>query len=354
MAETSAGGPDARPKQKQRGWYSSAGHFFAIQLIGVYHLAVALLLVYLIYALWPVTADSSSAWAPEFAVFGREAVKLSDDARLMLIVLATGALGSYVHSATSFVSYVGNRRLRLSWAWWYLLRPLIGLALALIFYFVIRGGLLSATANPEELSVYGVAAVAGLVGMFSKQATDKLREVFDTLFRTQTGGDEARADKLADNVLVSDVMIARHKIVACELEKDQTDADVKVVDLHARLVGIVTRIPVFTHSGAVKYVIHQSVLFKFLADKSIDAAKAGSQFQADTYTLADVVAHEGVRELISETLAFVSETASVSDARKAMSEVELCQDVFVTERGSAEEPVKGWLTNADLVRESRQ
>lgn len=354
MAETSAGGPDARPKKKQRGWYASVGHFFAVQLIGVYHLAVALLLVYLLYALWPVTGDSSTAWSAEFAVFGREAVKLSDDARLMLIVLATGALGSYVHSATSFVSYVGNRRLRLSWAWWYLLRPLIGLALALIFYFVIRGGLLSTTANPEELSVYGVAAVAGLVGMFSKQATDKLREVFDTMFRTQAGGDKARADKLADNILVTNVMIARYKIVARELEKDQTDADVKVVDLHARLVGIVTRIPVLIHNGAVKYVIHQSIIYKFITDKSIEAAKAGSQFQADSYTLADLAAHEGVRELIADTLAFVSETASVWDARKAMNEIERCQDVFVTEHGLADEPMKGWLTNADLVRQGRE
>ena len=34
-----------------------------------------------------------------------------------------------------------------------------------------------------------------MVGMFSKQATDKLRETFDTLFRTQQP--VARADSLA-------------------------------------------------------------------------------------------------------------------------------------------------------------
>jgi hypothetical protein len=48
----------------------------------------------------------------------------------------------------------------------------------------VRGGLLAAQASADAVNPYGVAALAGLVGMFSKQATDKLREVFDTLFRT--------------------------------------------------------------------------------------------------------------------------------------------------------------------------
>jgi hypothetical protein len=44
--------------------------------------------------------------------------------------------------------------------------------------------------------VYGIAAISGLVGLFSKQATDKLREVFDTAFRVNKGGDSERADNL--------------------------------------------------------------------------------------------------------------------------------------------------------------
>jgi hypothetical protein len=35
------------------------------------------------------------------------------------------------------------------------------------------------------LSPYGVAAMSALTGLFSKQATEQLREVFETLFRTQ-------------------------------------------------------------------------------------------------------------------------------------------------------------------------
>ena len=106
---------------------------------------------------------------------------------LILGVLLAGALGGCIHVATSFSDYVGNATYKQSWRWWYMLRPFIGACLALAFYFLIRGGLLSLAAgtNPnQDPSFYGMVAISFLVGMFSKQATDKLADVFDTLFKT--------------------------------------------------------------------------------------------------------------------------------------------------------------------------
>ena len=104
----------------------------------------------------------------------------------MFMAALAGALGSYVHLATSFADYAGNEKLTASWGWWYLVRPFIGMALAEVVYLTLRGGLLNAGANnTAAISTYGVASVAALTGLFSKQATDKLREVFETLFRTE-------------------------------------------------------------------------------------------------------------------------------------------------------------------------
>ena len=47
--------------------------------------------------------------------------------------------------------------------------------------FAARGGLVSGNAGATDLSPYGIGALAG---MFSKQATDELREVFENLFKT--------------------------------------------------------------------------------------------------------------------------------------------------------------------------
>lgn len=329
------------------------GHFWGIVAIGLYQVAVAIVLLWLLFGLWPERPVDGKSWDPSVPMFGSAAV-VRDDARLILIVLAAGALGSYVHAATSFASYVGNRRLVLSWAWWYVLRPFMGAALALIFYFVVRGGLLASGAAATELSVFGVAAVAALVGMFSKQATDKLRELFDNLFRTEQGqGDDARADKLGSNRPVTGSMIERRKIVACVIPDGQTEADVHIVDLHRLIGGVVTRIPVLTAAEVAICVVHQSLLYKFLADRSIEAVRQGLPFTAEQYTLADLLAAPGMIELVRESLAFVPAGAMMSDAKDVMEATPNCQDVFVTEQGQPGEPVIGWLTDAEIRRAAK-
>jgi hypothetical protein len=118
-----------------------------------------------------------------------------DELRLIIIALFAGGLGSLVSSALSFASYLGSRRLDRWWTVWYLVRPPVGMALALITYFLLRAGLLSPGANVDQVSPYGVAAIAGLMGMFIKEATDKLKDVAKALFTSEEN--EQRAQPLA-------------------------------------------------------------------------------------------------------------------------------------------------------------
>jgi hypothetical protein len=310
---------------------------FRTILLGLYLLIMAGILAYLLIKLWP---DSTG--------------KLNELIIIKLVILS-GALGSYVHAATSFATYVGNRSLEMSWTWWYILRPFIGMALALIFYFVIRGGFFTAGAddNLKSVNLFGIAAVAGLVGLFSKQATDKLRELFDNLFRTVNGkGDDIRKDKLEEELPVSDRMIPVNKMSVFTLPeiKDQDDdpaTQVKIKDLFSMLKGLVTRIPVFDNKGIVKYIIHQSVLYKFIAEKSMNAAKT-SDFE--TLTLRDFLDYKGIEELVSGSFVFVSKDATLGDAKLKMETTKNCQDVFVTENGIETEPVEGWLTNIEITK----
>ena len=101
-------------------------------------------------------------------------------------------LGSFIHGATSLADYRGNDNFNKNWTWFYLLRPSIGMSLALVFYFVVRGGFLTTSGGAKDINPYGIAALAGLVGMFSKQATDKLSEVFNTIFRAAAGEGDAK------------------------------------------------------------------------------------------------------------------------------------------------------------------
>jgi hypothetical protein len=57
---------------------------------------------------------------------------------------------------------------------------------------------MTASSSSSDLSVFGIAAMSGLAGMFSKQVTDKLREICDTAF-TAAKSSPPRADAIEDD-----------------------------------------------------------------------------------------------------------------------------------------------------------
>lgn len=155
---------------------------------GIALFASALGTIAAVVTLWPVQGVDQSVTI----LCGTRS--MPREMNLLALVLLFGALGSFIHVAKSFASFAGNRALVASWLWWYLLQPVAGMALALLFYVAIRGGLFAPGSYSSAVNTYGVAAVSGLVGMFSKQATDKLGELFSTMF--QTAADARRNDKL--------------------------------------------------------------------------------------------------------------------------------------------------------------
>jgi hypothetical protein len=146
--------------------------------------------------LWPV-ADSGES----LVMIGGGAVRVSRELDLLLLAMVFGGLGSLLHATRSFAGFAGNRTLVASWAWWYALQPFTGTTLALFFYALVRGGLFSPGAGAGAVSPHGVAALSGLAGMFSKQAADKLSDVFSSLF--ETTADRARQDKMTSQPVES-------------------------------------------------------------------------------------------------------------------------------------------------------
>jgi hypothetical protein len=105
---------------------------------------------------------------------------------VLRMVVLMGCLGGFLHFTSSLAKYVGNRQLLRSWAFYYLLMPIEGAALAPVIYLLLRVGVLSpgtggqgGTANLNLVGIYGFAALSGL---FSKQAIDMLAQVFATIF----------------------------------------------------------------------------------------------------------------------------------------------------------------------------
>jgi hypothetical protein len=146
-----------------------------ITVVAVIVLTTMTLAVYALVALWP-TNSSSAATASN--IVGIQ-IMLDQEQRLFSVVAIAGALGGLIHSSRSLYEYAGNRLLRRSWLLMYLSLPFIGAALAVVFYVILRGGLITGAA--AEINFFGFAAVSALVGLFSPEAAEKLKQIFSTL-----------------------------------------------------------------------------------------------------------------------------------------------------------------------------
>jgi hypothetical protein len=114
---------------------------------------------------------------------------------VLWMVILLGALGGFLHLASSMANYVGNRQLLRSWVVYYILIPFQGAALAPLVYLLLRVGVLN-PANPGEggpttqsLNLIGIYAFAALTGLFSKQAIETLADVFATIFKKVSAKD---------------------------------------------------------------------------------------------------------------------------------------------------------------------
>jgi len=145
-----------------------------------------------IVQLWP-TSSTPTTFNTSHILFGSRTT-LNLDVNLMVIVVLAGALGGILHSLRSIAWYVGERQLRWSWILFYVSLPFVGAILSLLFYLLIRGGLITPEGSSKDINPYGMAAIAGLVGLFTSQAAQMLLRVFSNLFaKAPPGSDSAPA-----------------------------------------------------------------------------------------------------------------------------------------------------------------
>jgi IPT/TIG domain len=166
-----------------------------VVILGVFMSAVAVFALYGLWRFWPAPppATGSAAATAKFSYFGWR-LSLTRDQQFFVVVALAGAIGAMLHGLRSLGTYVGERYLFRSWILYYALLPLVGALLATIVYVVLRAGLLPGGTTSSQPDPYGIAAIAALVGLFSAQAAEKLKDVFETLFTKTEPGSQSVAD----------------------------------------------------------------------------------------------------------------------------------------------------------------
>lgn len=200
--------------------------------VTIYQIALVALLLYLLIRLWPHPTPSTEAppgtpppaaaktnacgtckereavartemtipgkpkpYDPEcVTLFGVFEVLIWNEQRLLLLVLIAGALGGFVRCIRSLYWFVGNRSLVISWMLMYFLLPFAGSLVALFIYLLLRGGLFSPQATVSETSPFGFVAIAALAGMFSGSAAEKMKEIFELLFKKEAPARDAASN----------------------------------------------------------------------------------------------------------------------------------------------------------------
>ncbi|HTY38386.1 MAG TPA: hypothetical protein VMH23_14805 [Bacteroidota bacterium] len=103
----------------------------------------------------------------------------------LFLALFAGGLGGALRSLSSLVMYRANRRLFTSWILWYFCQPVLGGMFAVVGLAMVKAGFIGGS-GVEVLSPSGVVAFSALTGLFIDEFTNKLSEVFKTIFATKS------------------------------------------------------------------------------------------------------------------------------------------------------------------------
>ncbi len=183
----------ARPPRTTVG--GSAVSVPGVVILGTLMAAVALFALYGLWRFWPAPPPATGSAPPtaQFSYFNWR-LSLTRDQQFFVVVALAGAIGAMLHGLRSLSTYIGERYLFRSWIPYYALLPLVGGILATIVYLVLRAGLLPGATSSSQPDPYGISAIAALVGLFSAQAAEKLKLVFETLFTKLEPGSQSVTD----------------------------------------------------------------------------------------------------------------------------------------------------------------
>jgi len=143
-------------------------------------------------------------------------------------------------------------------------------------------------------------------------------------------------------------MLERAAMEAVNLDKEPADT-LRLLDLSNRFDRKrYTRIPFLDRDGALRFIIHFSIIDRYIAAKAGDRTSAVPLADLTLKHLLDEAPE--ARGILEGGFAFVGATARLAEAAAKMAQRRECQDVFVTSTGKPDEPVLGWITNVMLAQ----
>jgi urease gamma subunit len=110
------------------------------------------------------------------------------------------------------------------------------------------------------------------------------------------------------------------------------------------------RVPILGEKAEARYILHRSIIDSFLSAAARSGKPPAEIMQQTVQNLLD---QDPKMKVMAQSFNCVRQDATLADALDAMNKIGDCQDVFVTQTGSKDEPVLGWITNVVIQENAK-
>jgi hypothetical protein len=159
-----------------------------------------------------------------------------------------------------------------------------------------------------------------------------------------------------EGLLVSECMILFSKMKYESFE----ESDYAGKTIHENIIGFMNenkknRLPIIDSKKYPKFIIHKSLAEKFISDKALGGS---SSEELKALSLKELIDDTELGKIIKESFITVKKDVTMKSAKDRLEDLAneksiSCQDVFVTEDGTRDSAVIGWLTNVDISKASQ-
>jgi len=239
-------------------------------------------------------------------------------------------------------------------AWTLLFVSVVGLVIlaCVVVGFATDKGAASTLVFNALLPVFGTWVGTLLAFYFSKESLDSATRNVNELTRVVTGLDRLKSVPALEKAIpLSAIYIPKDPTTQQPFTNLQQIINAMKKEGRQRLI-------VFRTGNVIERVVHLSAIESFISSYVLDppaGAKAPAQL-----TLSDVVAVPALDQLTAQSFAVVPQSATLADAKAAMEQKSKqlgnlgnCEDVFITQDGTATLPVLGWITNDIIIENAK-
>jgi hypothetical protein len=157
-------------------------------------------------------------------------------------------------------------------------------------------------------------------------------------------------DEKIAKLAVKEVMIPISEIeyLDYDSEKDKYISDI----LNYERFKKYNRYAIMDQNKILKFIIHRSTFHQFIV-QNVGENKTNDEIK--NLTLQNMIDNSNaeIKGMLYKGYNFISVNACLLDAKNAMDAIPECQDVFVTAKGQASEPVMGLVTNNLIMEKAK-